>query len=154
VTPLVPLFDFIPVLSYAATPEACPSTCTDFGWEIYPQGLREVLTFAGTLGLPIAITENGLADAADAKRARYLYDHLRVLQSVVADGVADVRGYYHWSLTDNFEWASGYIPKFGAYAFDPATGKRTLRQGARVLRDVAKANGLTPKLTKRVAPGS
>jgi hypothetical protein len=89
-----------------------------------PQGLREVLTFAGTLGLPIAITENGLADAKDALRAQYLYDHLTVLQGVVADGVADVRGYYHWSLTDNFEWASGYRPKFGAFAFDPATGKR------------------------------
>jgi beta-galactosidase len=148
VTPLVPLFDFIPVQSYA-TPEACPSTCSDFGWEIYPQGLREVLTFAGTLGLPIAITENGLADATDALRAQYLYDHLTVLQGVVADGVADVRGYYHWSLTDNFEWASGYFPKFGAFAFDPATGKRTLRDGARVLRDVARANGITPKLLKK-----
>ena len=71
------------------------------------------------------------------------------LQGVVADGVADVRGYYHWSLTDNFEWASGYFPKFGAFAFDPATGKRTLRDGARVLRDVAKANGITPKLLKK-----
>ena len=45
-----------------------PSTCTDFGWEIYPQGLREVLTFAGTLGVPIYVTENGIADAADTKR--------------------------------------------------------------------------------------
>jgi beta-glucosidase/6-phospho-beta-glucosidase/beta-galactosidase len=157
VSPLLPLFDFIPVQAYD-TPlyprpgNPCPSTCTDFGWEIYPQGLREVLTFAGTLGVPIYITENGLADAADTLRGRYLYDHLKTLQGVIADGVADVRGYFHWSLTDNFEWSSGYDPKFGAFSFDPATGKRTLRQGAHVLRDVARANAITPKLAKEFEP--
>jgi beta-galactosidase len=153
ITPLLPLFDFVPVTSYA-TPEnpvgdPCPSSCTDFGWEIYPEGLRRVLAFAGTLGIPIYITENGLADAADAKRGKYLYDHLTTLQGVVADGTADVRGYFHWSLTDNFEWSSGYYPKFGAFSFDPATGKRRRREGATVLRDVARANAITPKLTKR-----
>jgi beta-glucosidase/6-phospho-beta-glucosidase/beta-galactosidase len=149
VTPLVPLFDFIPVLAYDAGD--CPSTCTDFGWEIHPEGLRRVLTFAGTLGVPIYVTENGLADAADTRRGRYLYDHLTVLQDTIADGVADVRGYYHWSLTDNFEWSSGYVPKFGAFAFDPASGDRTLRDGARVLRDVARANAITPKLMREFA---
>jgi beta-glucosidase/6-phospho-beta-glucosidase/beta-galactosidase len=152
-TPLVPLFDFVPVTSYA-TPQnpggaPCPSTCTDFGWEIYPAGLRRVLAFAGTLGVPIYITENGLADATDMLRGKYLYDHLATLQGVVADGTADVRGYFHWSLTDNFEWASGYYPKFGAFSFDPATGKRKRRAGALVLRDAARANAITPKLTKR-----
>ena len=150
VTPFVPLFDFLPTLAYADA-GACPSTCTDFGWEIYPQGLREVLTFAGTLGVPIYITENGLADAEDTRRGRYLYDHLTVIQDTIADGVADVRGYYHWSLTDNFEWSSGYVPKFGAFAFDPATGERTLRDGARVLREVARANAITTKLMKQFA---
>jgi beta-glucosidase/6-phospho-beta-glucosidase/beta-galactosidase len=150
VTPLIPLFDFFPVQSYL-DPEgpACPSTCTDFGWEIYPPGLREVLEFAGTLGKPIYITENGLSDAKDEKRAQYLYDHLATLQGVVADGVADVRGYFHWSLTDNFEWSSGFSQKFGAFTFDPASGKRTLRKGARVLGEVARANAITPKLTRK-----
>src|SRR4029453_8537763 len=115
VTPLVPLFDFIPTQSYQ-TPEnpsapPCPPPCTDFGWEIYPNGLREVLTFAGTLGVPIFVTENGIADAADTKRAQYLLDPLSTLQQVIAQGVADVRGYFQWSLTDNFEWSSGYFPK-------------------------------------------
>ncbi len=157
VTPLVPLFDFIPTIAYATPHDPsgppCPSTCTDFGWEIYPQGLREVLAWAGTLGVPIYVTENGLADAADTLRARYLYDHLRVLQGVSADGVADVRGYFHWSLTDNYEWSSGYYPKFGAFAFDPATGKRTFRKGARPLAAAAKANAITPKLTKKYGGG-
>lgn len=150
VTPLVPLFDFLPVLSYQTphNPSAppCPSSCTDFGWEIYPQGLREVLTFAGTLGVPIYITENGLADAADTKRAQYLYDHLATLQAAIADGVADVRGYFHWSLTDNFEWASGYYPKFGAFAYQPVTGTRKRRPGTKPLRIIAHANAITNAL--------
>jgi beta-galactosidase len=153
VTPLVPLFDFIPTQGYQ-TPHnpagpPCPSTCTDFGWEIYPQGLREVLTFAGTLGVPIYITENGLADAADTLRGKYLYDHLTTLQGVIADGTADVRGYFHWSLTDNYEWSSGYYPKFGVFSFDPLSGRRKLRKGATPLRTAAKANAITPRLTKK-----
>ena len=152
VTPLVPLFDFVPVLSYQ-TPRnpggpPCPSSCTDFGWEIYPAGLRRVLAFAGTLGVPVYITENGLADAADTKRGKYLYDHLTTLQGTIADGTADVRGYFHWSLTDNCEWASGYYPKFGAFAFDATTGTRTRRSGARPLHDAARANAITPKLMR------
>jgi beta-glucosidase/6-phospho-beta-glucosidase/beta-galactosidase len=156
VTPLVPLFDFIPTQSYQTphNPNAgpCPSSCTDFGWEIYPQGLREVLTFAGTLGVPIYITENGLADALDTKRGKYLYDHLATLQGAIADGVADVRGYFHWSLTDNFEWSSGYYPKFGAFSFDPVTGKRRRRKGAQPLWTAAKANAITPKLVRKYGP--
>jgi beta-glucosidase/6-phospho-beta-glucosidase/beta-galactosidase len=153
VTPLVPLFDFIPIQAYDSPirpgPPPCPSTCTDFGWEIYPQGLRKVLEFAGTLGVPIYITENGLADAQDTLRGKYLYDHLATLQQTIADGAADVRGYFHWSLTDNFEWSSGYAPKFGAATFDPDTGKRKLRKSAKVLAEAAKANAITPKLTKK-----
>jgi beta-glucosidase/6-phospho-beta-glucosidase/beta-galactosidase len=156
VTPLVPLFDFLPTLSYQTpqNPSAppCPSTCTDFGWEIYPPGLREVLTFAGSLGVPVYITENGIADAADALRGRYVYDHLAVLQQAIADGVADVRGYFHWSLTDNFEWASGYYPKFGLFAFDASTGFRIRRPSALAFRLAARKNAITPKLTRRFGP--
>jgi beta-galactosidase len=155
VSPQIPLFDFVPVQSYQ-TPHnpggpPCPSSCTDFGWEIYPQGLREVLTFAGTLGVPIYITENGLADAADAKRGKYLYDHLLTLQGAITDGVADVRGYFHWSLTDNFEWASGYYPKFGAFTFDPVTGRRKRRAGTKPLRAAARANAITAALMETYA---
>jgi beta-glucosidase/6-phospho-beta-glucosidase/beta-galactosidase len=152
-TPLLPLFDFLPAIAYR-TPEnptapPCPTRCSDFGWEIHPAGLRQVLTWAGTLGLPIVITENGIADAADDRRAQYVVDHLAVLQGVIADGVADVRGYFHWSLTDNFEWSSGYYPRFGLFAYDPATGRRRLRRGARPLRTIARRNGLTRRLLTR-----
>jgi beta-glucosidase/6-phospho-beta-glucosidase/beta-galactosidase len=156
VTPLLPLLDFLPTTTYQ-TPESptappCPSVCTDFGWEIYPAGLREVLAVAGGYGLPVFVTENGIADAADATRAQYLFDHLSTLQGAIADGVADVRGYFHWTLVDNFEWSSGYYPRFGLYAYDSATGRRRLRRGARVLQSIARRNGLNAGLVARYGP--
>jgi beta-glucosidase/6-phospho-beta-glucosidase/beta-galactosidase len=155
-TPLLPLFDFLPTIFYQ-TPEnptapPCPSQCTDFGWEIYPEGLGEVLEIAGGYGLPILITENGIADADDDQRAQYVYDHLAVLQQTDAEGIADVQGYYYWSLTDNFEWSSGYYPRFGLASYDPVTGKRKLRKGAKTLRAIVAKNGITAKLAKRFGP--
>src|SRR6266850_2361096 len=155
-TSRIPLFDFIPTLSYRTprNPSAppCPSTCSDFGWEIYPAGLREVLSFVGTLGRPVYVTENGIADAADALRGRYIVDHLSTLGGVIADGVADVRGYFHWSLTDNFEWSSGYYPRFGLASFDPASGRRKLRASARAYRSIARHDGITHGVLARYGP--
>jgi beta-glucosidase/6-phospho-beta-glucosidase/beta-galactosidase len=155
-TSKIPLFDFIPTFGYQ-TPEnpggqPCPSVCSDFGWEIYPAGLREMLTFVGTLGLPVYVTENGIADAADTLRAQFLFDHLSTLQGVIADAVADVRGYFHWSFTDNFEWSSGYYPRFGLFTYDPLSGARTIRRGARVLRRIAIRNGIGSALIRRYGP--
>ena len=154
-TPLLPLFDFLPTIFYKTPqrPDApdCPSVCTEFGWEIYPEGLREVLEIAATFGRPILITENGIADGDDDQRAQYVYDHLAVLQQTIADGAADVQGYYYWSLTDNFEWSSGYYPKFGLMSYDPTTGKRKIRKSAKTLRTIAVKNGITKKLQKRFA---
>jgi beta-galactosidase len=143
----IPLLDFIPTISYqtAHNPTAppCPSTCSDFGWEIYPAGIREVLTIAGAYGLPVYITENGIADADDDQRPAYLVQHLQVLEQAIADGVADVRGYYHWALMDNFEWASGYYPMFGLNAVD-ASKRLVPRPSALVYRAIARANAIPP----------
>jgi beta-glucosidase/6-phospho-beta-glucosidase/beta-galactosidase len=151
-TPRIPLLDFTPTITYQ-TPHSpgappCPTVCTDFGWEVYPPGLREVLSFVGTLGVPVYVTENGIADATDAHRARYIVDHLATLQGVIADGVADVRGYFHWSLTDNFEWSSGYYPQFGLFRYDPETGRRRRRAGARPYARIARHNGITRWLAR------
>jgi beta-galactosidase len=141
----IPLLDFIPTISYqtAHNPTAppCPSTCSDFGWEIYPAGIREVLTIAGAYGLPVYITENGIADADDDQRPAYLVQHLQVLEQAIADGVADVRGYYHWALMDNFEWASGYYPMFGLNSVD-ASKRLVPRPSALVYRAIARANAI------------
>jgi beta-glucosidase/6-phospho-beta-glucosidase/beta-galactosidase len=138
--------NFVPTTAYrspldpAAPP--CPTECTDIGWEIYPQGLRDVLELAGTYGLPVYITENGIADANDDQRPSFLLGHLSVLQQAIADGVADVRGYFHWSLIDNLEWNSGYFPKFGLYSYDHDTLQRTARPSASLYRQIAHKNAL------------
>jgi beta-glucosidase len=97
---------------------------TDFGWDIYPEGLGTVLDEAAGYGLPIVVTENGLADVADANRARFLLEHLYQLGWAMQRG-AHVVGYFHWALVDNFEWANGFCPHFGLASYDKTTGART-----------------------------
>jgi beta-galactosidase len=138
----VALFDFLPTNTYRyplnpAGP-LCPTVCTDFGAEVYPQGFRGVLRTAGSYGLPVYVTENGLADADDDMRAEYLVDHLRVLRGAMRDGLARVKGYFAWSLMDNFEWAAGYYPKFGFFSYDPRTLARHERASARLFHTITR----------------
>jgi beta-glucosidase len=117
---------------------------SDLGWEIYPQGLGQLVrTWAKRSGLPVYITENGIADARDSRRAGFIRSHLAELARAVADGV-DVRGYFHWSLLDNFEWAEGYEPRFGLVRVDYETGTRTVRGSARTYARIARDRQLEP----------
>jgi len=110
------------------------------GWRITPEGLyRVVLESWYRYRVPIIVTENGLADAADRQRGRFLVDHLRWLHRAIEDG-ADVRGYLHWSLLDNYEWAAGYGPRFGLAEVDYSTFARSVRPSARVYGDIARHN--------------
>jgi beta-glucosidase len=111
---------------------------SDLGWEIYPEGLGVVVReWAQRSGLPVYVTENGIADAKDAKRAAFITAHLRELARAIADGV-DVRGYFHWSLLDNFEWAEGYEARFGLAEVDFRTMERKLRPSAHVYARIAR----------------
>jgi beta-glucosidase len=92
-------------------------TRTQMGWAVHPDGLREVLHRAAATGLPLYVTENGIATEDDTERLDYLESHLAALARARAEGV-DVRGYLHWSAFDNFEWSEGYRPKFGLVAVD------------------------------------
>lgn len=96
---------------------------TQMGWEIHPSGLGEMLRKVSTVGLPIVVTENGIATADDTERVAYLSSHLRVVAQALKDGV-DVRGYLYWSAFDNFEWNKGYAPTFGLVAIDRHDGLR------------------------------
>ncbi|HVP01471.1 MAG TPA: glycoside hydrolase family 1 protein [Solirubrobacteraceae bacterium] len=152
-TTRIGVLDFLPQTSYrsALAPGAptCPTTCSDVGTEIYPDGLRTVLHTAAAYGLPLIVTENGIADARDALRPRYLVQHLRVLQHAIADGI-DVRGYVAWSLTDNLEWVSGYAPRFGLYSFDPVTlARRPRTASVSAFRAIARANAIPAALIRR-----
>jgi beta-glucosidase len=90
-----------------------PGDRGDNGWAIAPEGLGRVLAAGAARfpGVPLVVTENGLADARDDRRPAFLRAHLASLDRVVSS--LDVRGYYHWSLTDNFEWLDGYRMRFG-----------------------------------------
>ncbi|MEJ3750994.1 family 1 glycosylhydrolase [Actinomycetes bacterium KLBMP 9797] len=92
---------------------------TQMGWAVYPDGLRQVLHRAAETGLPLFVTENGIATEDDTERVEYLHTHLAALAQARAEGV-DVRGYLHWSAFDNFEWSEGYRPRFGLIAVDRA----------------------------------
>jgi beta-glucosidase len=92
-------------------------------------------------GTPLLVTENGIATADDADRIRFTTGALRGLAAAIADG-ADVRGYVHWSLLDNFEWMLGFAPTFGLVAVDRETFVRTPKPSLAWLGGVAKRNGL------------
>lgn len=93
---------------------------TETGWEVYPKGLEDVLRSAALAGVPIVITENGTAETDDGRKIAYMKDHLRVVHRLVRDGV-DIRGYFWWSLMDNYEWLEGLRPRFGLYRVDFGT---------------------------------
>jgi beta-glucosidase len=124
---------------------------TDMGWEIYPQGLTELLLkLKGEYELPpIYITENGMAapdrldqgGVADPVRIRFVQQHLAALKAAIDQGV-DVRGYFLWSLMDNFEWNSGYAKRFGIVYVDYATQQRTPKASALWYRDFVAAQHL------------
>ncbi|MDA1168949.1 MAG: glycoside hydrolase family 1 protein [bacterium] len=108
---------------------------TDLGWPIYAKGLMQTLLHMKQYKKPIYITENGLADAADSKRADFIRSHIRAIEAAQKQG-CDVRGYLHWSLIDNFEWAEGFVPRFGLIEIDYATQKRTIRPSAYVYKAI------------------
>jgi len=122
----------------AIVEKAPPERMTDVDWEIYPEGLYRVLKMVrGYTAKPIYITENGLADDSDTKRARFIEEHLLVLNQAVAEGM-NIKGYFYWSLLDNFEWAHGFNKRFGLYHVDYQTQKRTLRPGSRRYPEIIK----------------
>jgi beta-glucosidase len=119
--------------------------------EVYPAGMYRVLKRVAGLGKPIYITENGLPDADDDQRPRFLLTHLAQVQRAIAEG-ADVRGYYHWSFTDNFEWAEGWALRFGLVALDEKTQVRIPRPSARLFTEIIQANAITPAMVSAYAP--
>ena len=123
------------------------ATLNDLGWEVYPAGFEVSLRRAARLGVPILVTENGFADAADRFRPRALVEHLLHMHRAMGSG-APVIGYLHWSLMDNFEWSDGYRGRFGLYRVDfddPARTRRRTRS-AELLAQVARSNAVTPEV--------
>ncbi|MFC1644898.1 glycoside hydrolase family 1 protein [Patescibacteria group bacterium] len=112
---------------------------SDMGWEIFPKGIYTILNGLKKYNLPIYITENGLADSDDSRREAFIKNHLYWTHKAIEAGV-DVRGYFHWSLLDNFEWDKGYWPRFGLVEVDRSTLERKVRPSALRYAKICKRN--------------
>jgi beta-glucosidase len=104
---------------------------TDTGWEVHPHGFDVVLRQAGQTGLPVLVTENGIATRDDRRRQDFLREHALVLAHRRLAGTP-IDGYFYWSLLDNFEWLEGFGPRFGLFEVDYATFARRRRPSADV----------------------
>lgn len=128
---------------------------SDLDWAIHPKGFGEVLREAHQrYGKPIFVLENGMADGADddTRRQAFLVSHLRELWSAKNEGGADIRGYFHWSHMDNFEWAEGFEARFGIIKVDYANAfARTLRPSARLYSDIID-KGVTDEMWAKYGP--
>jgi beta-glucosidase len=115
---------------------------TQMGYEYWPQGVEHCARRAAAItGIPVLLTESGIATDNDAERMVFIAEVLRGVRRALDDGV-DIRGYFVWSLLDNFEWSNGYGPKFGLHSIDPVTFDRQAKPTAAWYGSVARANGL------------
>lgn len=113
----------------------------DMGWEIYPEGIYHVLKYLSKYELPLYIMENGIPDEDDDQREQFILKHLKHIHQAIEEG-ADVRGYFYWSLLDNFEWSAGWAPKFGLYQVDRKTFERVARPSVRLYSEICENNSL------------
>lgn len=106
------------------------------GWVIQPHSLyKQISVLSRRYGKPIVITENGIATSKDIKRVRYLFNHMLEVKEALRDGY-DVRGYFVWTLADNYEWHHGYKAPFGLTRMDPVTKHRLLRPSALIYKGI------------------
>ncbi|MFZ8802157.1 MAG: family 1 glycosylhydrolase [Candidatus Calescibacterium sp.] len=144
--PIVPEKNIVFLPKFPACPsyepsDECPYGMSEGGWEIYPPGIYEVIKAVWKrykdLGLPIMITENGIADAKDLKRPEFIKEHVKFVKKALDEGIP-ILGYFYWSLIDNLEWNSGYGKKFGLIEVDFSSPerKRTLRKSAFTFKEI------------------
>lgn len=112
------------------------------GWEMFPSGLTTILEDFSRYGLPLLVTENGIATDDETLRRRFVVEHLAALGEALERGV-DVMGYLYWSLIDNFEWALGTTARFGLAAVNTTTQERILRPCSRDFERVCRGNSLS-----------
>jgi beta-glucosidase len=142
--------DFVGVQPYSRTrldergrpvgPETGVDTVSTMDYEFWPQSLEVAVRFAAeTARIPVYVTENGLGHDDDQRRIAYVREALTGLGRCLDDGI-DVRGYFYWSLLDNFEWEKGYAPRFGLVSVDRLTFERTPKPSAAWLGGIARSN--------------
>jgi beta-glucosidase len=122
---------------------------SDLDWEIFAPGFFDALVNMQEYEIPIYVTENGISTLNDHQRARYLVSYLKELYHAIKSGV-DVRGYYHWSLMDNFEWDKGYKSRFGLVEVNYDDLSRRLRGSGKLYGRIAQENKIEHKLLRFV----
>lgn len=139
-------------LLFARRYRAPDAVLLDGGYgEFYPYGMFRCLKRLARFGLPIYVTENGVPDADDDLRPRYLLTHLYEVWRGIREGWP-IHGYYHWTLVDNFEWAAGWTLRFGLIELDPQTQLRRPRPSAQVYAAVVRNRGIPAELAAQHAP--
>ena len=113
---------------------------TDMGYPLYAEGFYRALKTISEVEVPIYVTENGLADDKDTVRPLFIERYLYALNQAIKERI-DIRGYFYWSLMDNFEWAEGYSMKFGLYEVNLETQERKLRKGSQPFIDMVTKRG-------------
>jgi len=144
-------FEGVEGYGYACPPSGISKDgrpCDESGWELYPEGLLRSLEIVNEYGLPIYITENGAADIEDIYRPLYITSHIAVIERALEEGV-NIKGYFHWALTDNYEWSEGFRMKFGLYEVDLITKARKPRKSSYIFKKIINNKGLTEDLKER-----
>src|SRR3989344_1228225 len=127
--------------------ETTKKDVSDLGWEIHPEGIFDVIMDFSDYHKPVYITENGLASTNDDRRVRFLLSYLKEIYHAIQSGV-QVKGYFHWSLMDNYEWSDGFSPRFGLIEVDYKTLQRTPLPSAYVYQEIIENNGIPHYLLK------
>jgi beta-glucosidase len=116
-----------------------------------PEGMFDALKWGRQFEVPIIITENGIEDSQDSLRPRYLIQHLHQVWRAVNFNFP-IKGYFHWTLVDNFEWERGWTQRFGLYELDKETQVRRKRPSADLYAAICRENGISSEVVARYAP--
>jgi beta-glucosidase len=128
-------------------PQGDPGTEFAYG-EAYPGAVTNAVREYGRLRVPIYVMENGVPDASDRIRPWVIVNTLKHMHELISEGF-DVRGYFHWSIVDNFEWSEGWTLRFGLYGLNPQTQQREPRFSASLYKEIAGANGVSDEQLSR-----
>ena len=140
-----PGFKFVENYGFSCKPKSTSAAgrpTSDTGWELYPEGVLKALLLFAKYGKPMAITENGVADAIDRHRPWLLISTLYYVHKAIREHGLNVFGYFHWSLIDNLEWASGFKMRFGLFYVNMKTKERVPRPSAFIYKHIIEENGI------------